>query len=390
MKKYVLLSLSLILILAATLPSMAQINGRRLYAHPPIKITAVNDAGPNGYSPAQVRAAYSINAIPNQGQGQVVAIVDAYDNPNVEADLQQFDSNYHLATCTTQNGCFKKVYATGTQPPGNTNWGLEMALDVEWSHAIAPAAQILLVEAADNSFDSLLLAVDVAVANGASVVSMSWGGGEDPTEVDYDFHFQVPGVTFCASSGDSGHGAQYPAASPYVVGVGGTTLVLLYAVPPPSPFTSNYGNESAWHSSGGGTSSYELEPTYQQVVQQTGFRGIPDVGYLATNTPIYDTYGFSGWVTVQGTSIGSPQWAAILGLANSSRVAAGKGTLTQTLTDLYNYPNSPNYANYHDVTMGNNGNCGAQCQAAAGYDYITGIGTPIGNKLVATLVADTN
>src|SRR5208337_348890 len=102
MKKYLLSSLSLILVLAATAPSMAQIGGNRLYAYPPIKVTAVNFAGPNGYSPAQIRAAYSINAIPNQGQGQIVAIVDAYDNPNVEADLQVFDTYYNLTTCTTQ------------------------------------------------------------------------------------------------------------------------------------------------------------------------------------------------------------------------------------------------------------------------------------------------
>src|SRR5271169_4729666 len=189
MKKYLLLSLSLILVLAATVPSIAQNGGNRLYAHPPIKVTAVNFAGPTGYSPAQIRSAYAITAIPNQGQGQIVAIVDAYDNPNVEADLQVFDTYYNLDTCTTQNGCFKKVYATGSQPPGNQGWGLEMALDVEWSHVIAPKAQIMLVEAASNSFDDLLLAVDVAVANGASVVSMSWGGGDDPSELAYDYHF---------------------------------------------------------------------------------------------------------------------------------------------------------------------------------------------------------
>ena len=204
------------------------------------------------------------------------------------------------------------------QPKTDSGWALEESLDVEWAHAIAPGATILLVEASSASISSLLAAVDYAVSQGASVVSMSWGSSSEFLgETSFDSHFTAPGVTFTASSGDSGPGVIYPAASPYVTSVGGTTLPL-----------DSSGNltaaETAWSGSGGGVSVYEPTPSYQSSIGAAG-RSVPDVAYDAdpnTGVAVYDSTAYSGqsgWFVVGGTSAGAPQWGALAAIVNSQR-----------------------------------------------------------------------
>ena len=396
MKKSLLfLSISMALLFAATLPLMAQQpDGSKIFAYPPIRIAEPrSDAStPTGLFPAQIKAAYGFNKVPNQGAGQIIGIVDAFDNPNAEADLQVYDTYFHLPTCTTQNGCFTKIKVGN--PGGDTGWGLEIALDIQQAHSLAPAAKVILVEANSNSFDDLLAAVDTAVAHGATQISMSWSGGDFNGEQAYDFHFQVPGVTFMASTGDSGHGVGYPAASPYVVAVGGTTLVLSTALPLPNPLASNYGTETGWSGSGGGISAYEPGQSYQNGVfagcGSTGHRCVPDIcsdANPSTGVPVYDTYGGYNWVKVGGTSVSSPDWSAVFAVVNSSRASAGKGTLENAIPDLYAFYNGTGYADFHDITSGTNGNCGAQCTAVTGYDLVTGIGSPKVDQLVPAFVA---
>jgi len=356
------------------------------YARPPIHTKPFARTSPTGLTPTQTRHAYGFDLVTNQGAGQTIAIVDAYDHPNIESDLAVFNSTFGLPSCTTLNGCFRKVYASGFRPRTNAGWALEIALDVEWAHAIAPAAKILLVEAASNSFSDLLYAVDTAVRQGASVVSMSWGGGEFPSEPSYDSHFMVTGVTFTASAGDSGNGGEYPAASPYVVSVGGTRLQVDAA--------GNYISETAWSGSGGGLSSYETEPWYQGtygIPNNPNFkRGIPDVAYDGdpnTGFPVYDsvkTQGQSGWFQVGGTSAGAPQWAALFAIANSMRAAQGRSPLSSAHTSLYAIGGE---VRYNDVTGGSNGSCGAVCTTGVGYDYVTGFGSPRANTIIPALVA---
>jgi subtilase family serine protease len=378
---------TLALLLAAALPLMAQAGDARQFdpnkpgwAHPPIIVLPSPDVAnvAAGYKPSQIRTGYGLTSITNKGGGQTIAIVDAFDNPNAESDLGVFTTQFSLPSCTTANGCFKKIYATGTKPPTNTGWAGEISLDIEWSHAVAPRAKIILVEAATNSNAALLHGVDIAVQNGASVVSMSWSGGEYSAEVSDDSHFNVTGVTFCASSGDGGHGVGYPAASPFVVAVGGTTLHLTTA--------GVWQSETAWNGSGGGASKYETEPSYQATAQNTGKRGVPDVAWDAnpnTGVPVYSKTGFGGWAEVGGTSLSSPSWAGLFAIVNSSRKAAGKSLLTQPQFLLY--PDAE--TDYHDITSGTNGSCGAQCTAGPGYDFVTGIGSPQANLLVPALVA---
>jgi len=344
----------------------------------PLHILTPKAATPTGITPAQMRTAYGFASVANLGAGQVIGIVDAYDDPNIEADLGVFSSQFSLPACTTGNGCFQKIYASGTQPSPNSGWAGEISLDVEWAHAIAPQAKIILVEAASQSNSDLWAAVDVAVQNGATVVSMSFGGPETPKEVQADSHFNVPGVTFIASSGDSGHGAQYPAASPYVMGVGGTSLFV--------QSDGTYVSETAWTGSGGGTSRFEAEPSYQMVVQTSGHRTVPDISYDAnpsTGVPIYDSFGSSGtanWEQVGGTSMSAPQWAALVAIVNSVRVGntlSPIGTLPGALYSLT--------SDLNDIASGNNGRCPLQCHAGPGYDLVTGLGSPKANLLIPAL-----
>lgn len=384
--------------LAAPTVALAEGNGPPSYvegarppkgeARPPFHTKPqLNSSQVSGFTPAKVRRAYGFDTLANQGEGMIVAIVDAYDNPKIESDLGVFSKTFSLPPCTTANGCFTKLYASGGKPRGDAGWSLEMALDVEWVHAIAPKARIMLVEAASANFNDLMTAVDVAVQRGASVVSMSFGAGEFSGEKSLDSHFTAPGVTFVASSGDSGSGVEYPAASPYVVSVGGTTLSV--------DASGNYVGESAWSGSGGGVSGQEPEPWGQSAwpIPVAGSRGVPDVSYNgnpSSGFAVYDsvTYqGRSGWFQVGGTSAGAPQWAALVAIAKSMRAAAGKGRLGGTYDSLYAAGKSAYGSDFHDVTTGANGNCGAICAASGSYDYVTGLGSPQAPALVQALVA---
>src|SRR5207249_4097224 len=190
----------------------------------------------------------------------------------------------------------------------------------------------------------------------------------------------VAGVSFIASSGDSGAGVSFPAASLYVVSVGGTTLNV--------QASGKVLGETAWSGSGGGVSSYEARPSYQTGFNSNSGRGVPDVSYVAdpnTGVSIYDSYGYGGWSQAGGTSVGAPQWAAITAIVNS-----GGGQLSSasfgTNTAFYNAATGPAYsANYRDITSGSNGNCGTICNAGPSYDFVTGLGSPLTNNLIPYL-----
>ena len=349
-------------------------------------------SGPNGYSPAQVSHAYGFDQVnfannPPLGTGTTIAIVDAYDDPNIANDLHQFDLAYGLPDPPN----FTKMNQTGgttSFPAANAGWITEIALDVEWAHAIAPGANILLVEANSDYDSDLYAAVDTARrASGVVAVSMSWGDYETPDEGSLDSHFTTPaghaGVTFVASSGDSGAPASYPSASVNVVSVGGTTLHLNQG---------NYGSESGWTGSGGGVSAYETQPAYQEnvVTQSTTNRGTPDVAYDSdpyTGFPVYDSYNNGAstpWGEWGGTSDAAPQWAALIAIADQGRLQAGLGTLdgpSQALPLLYGLPPS----DFHDITTGFSLGSPALF-AGAGYDLVTGRGTPYANLVVDGLI----
>ena len=378
-------------------------------------LTLAAPAGTTPYTPAQVRSAYGINSLAEDGTGQTIAIVDAYNDPNIVQALDTFDTQFGLTlngpslyqqygpassflTVLNQDGQPTSLPTTDPNGPGTDNWEVEEALDVEWAHAIAPGARIILVEANSQSLSDLMAGVATAASQpGVSVVSMSWGFPEGQTvfasdEATYDRDFQVPGVTFVASTGDNGAAdPQYPAYSPNVVAVGGTSLLL-------NP-DGTYASETGWGyysdslgasiGSGGGLSLYEPEPAYQQGVQSTGSRTTPDVSFVAdpaTGVWVADPYNLPAsapFELVGGTSLSAPAWAGLLALTNQGRAAAGEPALnssspTDTQQALYKLPQSA----YHAIAGGSSG-----FTASTGSHVGTGLGTPVANLLIPDLVA---
>lgn len=381
-----------------------------------LSASATTSSTIQGYTPAEIRQAYGFNnislnngAVTADGQGQTIAIVDAFNDPNIAADVKVFDTRFNLPSLS-----LKVVNETGgsSLPTTDAGWATEISLDVEWAHAIAPGANILLVEASSDSLTDLLGAVNYARnASGVSVVSMSWGGseffswngGESASETNFDSYFTTPsghqGVTFVAAAGDSGsqNGVEWPSASPNVLSVGGTSLTL--------DSSGNYVSESSWSGTSGGYSVVEPEPSYQDGVQSTGARSAPDVSYDGdpnTGFAVYDSLayqGSSGWQEYGGTSAGSPQWAALIAIADQGRTLAGEGTLdgaSQTLPLLYSvYSNSADYsATFNDIvdTTSHNpfhwrfGGFGQGNSATTGFDTATGLGTPKAAGVVSLLV----
>jgi subtilase family serine protease len=339
----------------------------------------------SAFTPTMIRHAYGFDSLANQGAGQTIAIVDAYDDANIESDLATFSSEFELPDCTSENGCFTKMYATGQQPAANAQWALETALDVEWAHAIAPQAKIVLIEANSYALSDLLVGVDLAVGRGASVVSMSWTTAEFSAERSDDSHFMASGISFVAASGDSGAGVNYPAASPYVLSVGGTSLTLNAA--------HNYGGEVSWSGSGGGMSVYENEPMYQEQFgvpnDAAGYRAVPDVSYNAnpgTGYAVYNSIPYqnaAGWFQVGGTSAATPQWAAGMAIVNSMRAASGKSPLSNLNSMLY--PNNARADALNFFPVNSTLTCPRVCRVVAGFDPFTGLGSPQAKNLIPSL-----
>jgi hypothetical protein len=354
------------------------------------------------FTPADIRSAYGFDRTGLDGSGQTIAIIDAYHNPSISHDLATFSTQFGLPQFNSGFGAptFSQATPQGL-PQTDSGWAGEAALDTEWAHAVAPRANLLLVEAASASLTDLLGAVQYAAQQpGVVAVSMSWGTGEFAGETAYDSVFTTPaghvggsglpgGITFVASSGDNGawYGAEWPAASQNVVSVGGTTLTVA---------GGSYASESAWSShgpwsagSGGGISQYESEPAYQAGVQQTGARTTPDVAYNASPSSGYSVYDQTngGWLVAGGTSAGAPQWAGLVAVADQARALNGQGSLdgaSQTLPALYQLGGTSSATYYHGVTGGSNG-----YQAGPGYNLVTGLGSPHADAVVQALASVT-
>lgn len=378
---------------ALPMPGQAMLSNFGHY-HPNAAPTSL----PTGFTPQQIRHGYGIDLINfsgvvGNGAGQLIAIVDAYDDPRFvnssdpnfkNSDLHKFDKQFGLPDPPN----FTKVAADGSNnypttdpgdaqnPPGG--WETEEALDIEWAHAVAPAANIIVVEADSNSNEDLADAIDTARQFPAvSVISMSFGG--NPFNQDYSV-LATPGghqgITFVASSGDDGITGDAPASAPTVVAVGGTNLTL-------NP-DNTWSGETGWSNSGGGIGIFAT-PDWQKAYQGGGYRTTPDVAFVAdpsTGVAVYDSFNFGSntpWVVIGGTSVSAPCWAGLIAIADQGRIQNGMGTLdgaSETLPILYALPAS----DFHDITSGFNG-----ASALPGYDLVTGRGSPIANLLVPDL-----
>jgi subtilase family serine protease len=363
---------------------------KTIIEHPNFVMGPLAGAGPGGgFTPQQLQTGYGFSSInfygtKGTGKGETIAIVDAYDDPNIQSDLNTFDTKFGVAATTVM-----RVNDTGgtTYPASDPsgNWEVEESLDVEWAHAMAPGASIMLVEANSQSLTDLLNAVGYAASH-AQVVSMSWGFNESSGETSFNSDFNHSGVAFVAASGDSGSPPIYPSASPNVLSVGGTVLTLTSG--------NAWSSESGWGDSGGGPSFYEAQPSYQigVVTQTSTARATPDVAYdasLTTGVSLYDSVPYQGvvpgWAVAGGTSVGAPNWSALLAIADQGRALVGESALNSTgpqqVMDLL-YQNT---SDFHDITTGaSTGN--PHYSAGPGYDYVTGLGTPIANLVANSLL----
>jgi subtilase family serine protease len=374
------------------------------------------------YTPAQVRAAYRLPLLPPSGAalsatqaaelgaGQTIYIVAAYHDPNIVAELAAFNAKFGLPTCTTRSiavtaslplapasktACeLSVVYntaaggMTAAAPPYEAGWATEIALDVQWAHATAPLARIVLIEAADPSLNSLLGSIKLANAMGPGVVSMSFGTNEGNWTSSVDAAFSGVNMTYLAATGDWGSQVMWPSVSSKVVAVGGTTL---------NSVGNGTRSEVGWTLTGGGISAYTATPSYQasnvpglgsvarRAVADVAFNADPKSGqYVAV---INAGASAASWVSAGGTSLSTPQWAGLVAIANAVRATTGKPPVGALHTALYGQiatvPGT--YASvFSDITASSNGTC-SLCTAKAGYDALTGLGTPNVTSLLTAL-----
>lgn len=340
-----------------------------------------NTAPTGGFGPVQFHTAYQLPCTPGGAPASTcatpsafqstIAIVDAYNDPTVENDLNVYSNAYGIPLCTIANGCLNVVNQNGTSalPATDSGWALEISLDTQIAHTLCQTCKILLVEATSSSISDLATAENTAANLGATVISNSYGGSEWSGETSFDSAYTHSGIAITASSGDSGYGVSYPASSKNVIAVGGTTLQL---------FSDNtYSSESVWSGTGSGCSTYESANSWQTNLsnwQQTGCgnkRGVVDVAADAdpnSGAAVYDSTPYSGqtgWWIVGGTSLASPIVASEYALsATSSSTPASLLYTNYSLTS------------FHDITSGSNGSCSTiMCKAASGYDGPTGLGS---------------
>jgi subtilase family serine protease len=324
-----------------------------------------------GYGPSQLQSAYLLPSSTN-GSGETVAVVDAYNDPNAASDLATYRSDAGLPACGS--GCFSVVNQNGAASPlpsnaGTTGWDVEESLDIDMVSAVCPLCHIILVEVNSPTTANLGTGVNSAVSLGAKFVSNSYGGSESTSDPTYDTdYYNHPGVAVTASAGDDGYGVEYPAASPGVTAVGGTSLT--------KDSSSRGWSESVWGSASGGEgtgsgcSTIEAKPSWQSDANCSK-RSVADVSAVAdpnTGVAVYDTYQSGGWDVYGGTSASSPIIASVYALAGTPSSGSNPASFPYAHTSSLN-----------DVTSGANGSCGNDlCTAGTGYDGPTGLGTPNG------------
>ncbi|MDQ1534714.1 MAG: hypothetical protein QOF28_2475 [Actinomycetota bacterium] len=350
-------------------PGRATCFAYRVRASSQLRTHADPTATPAGLHPADLLAAYKLDA--TKGSGQTIAIVDAYDNPSAESDLATYRSTFGLSPCTTANGCFKKVNQNGAAAPlpaGDAGWGAEVALDLDMASAICPNCKILLVEADSSQFSDLATAVDRAATMGATEISNSYGGNESTGSAVFASQYNHPGIPITVSSGDAGYaaGPQAPASFSTVTAVGGTTL---------KPAANARGwKETVWSGAGSGCSTLVAKPAWQHdtLCAKRTIADVSAVGDPQTGVTVYDTYGvnYNGFVVFGGTSVSAPIIAGVYALAGNGAAVNNASYIYAHATRLY------------DVRKGSNGSCGATylCTGQTGYDAPTGLGTPKGTR----------
>lgn len=326
-------------------------------------------SAPNGLTPNQIRNAYGVDGTVGTGKGKTIALVVAYGSPTLKSDASAFDAKFGLKNTEI------KIHDCGVQK-ADSNWAVEASLDTEWAHVMAPDANLLVVEAVSDDSKDMMAAVDYAATSGAQVVSMSWGTDEEPSLTMEDSHFYSDKVVYVAAAGDDGAKAMWPASSPNVISVGGTTLKLNK--------TGSRLSEKAWRDSGGGSSRIETAPSWQtEMGIKSVTRSTPDVSFDAgTGVSVYCSGSSGHWYNVGGTSLGAPSWAGIVADLNQNSDSIKNAGSLYILAGGTSYRNPGSC--FSDITSGSNG-----WTAAVGYDEASGLGTPNCASLNHQTAADT-
>jgi subtilase family serine protease len=319
----------------------------------------------SGYHPADLQKAYNLPSA-TAGYGQTIGIIVAYDDPNAESDLAVYRSKFNLGSCTTANGCFRKIPQNGANslPATDQGWGQEASVDLDMASAVCPHCRIVLVEASSANVSDLVTAIETAISNGATVVSNSYEALEQSGLIAYDSALNHPGVPIVAGAGDSGFGVGWPASSAHVTAVGGTTLK--------TSLNARGFTETVWSATGSGCSAFIQKPAWQHD-SGCAMRTVADVAAVAdpnTGVAVYDTYISSGggWLEFGGTSVATPIVAGAYALAGNGASITGASSIYQHASALF------------DVTSGNDGSCSPVylCTAGPAYDGPSGLGAPNG------------
>jgi subtilase family serine protease len=352
-----------------------------IVVHSQLSLQAANKPSSAALSPGQLRSAYGLSKPAQASNKGTIAIVDAYNDWHAAGDLAKYRSYYGLPACKESTRCLRVVNQKGTTawyPKGNSGWAEEESLDMDMVSAICPKCKIILVESNSTTAGSLSAAEDTAFRLGAKFISNSWGGPEFSTEASYDSHFEHPGVAITVSSGDDGYGVQWPASSPDVTAVGGTTLWMKGK----TRTEEKVWNLGAGDGTGSGCSAVEPQQAWQ-AADNSGCANRIDNDVAADADPrtgpaVYDSYPPSGeglpkgWQQLGGTSASSPIIAAVYALANP-----GGAPKSGSLPTEFPYQAG---SGLRDITIGSDGSCGGTylCTAEAGYDGPTGLGVPSG------------
>lgn len=326
-----------------------------------------------GYQPSQIKQAYGFSHLNTTGKDQKIAIVIPYGSPTITEDLEIFKKQFDLIDPVE----LYIFYPSGKPEKQIYGWAQETSLDVEWVHALAPEASIFLIIAKTDSINDLLAAIDYTTSINADIVSISWTINEFKEKVQYESRFDKQNTIFIAPTGDGGAGTNWPAVSPNVLAVGGTTFSL-----------DSEGNlittETAWSESGGGISEFFTQPKYQKDygINSNGYRAIPDVSFFSDSlkgvaiycSPQYED--INGWTILAGTSLGVPAWAAYLALINENNESTVSTNIHEKLYKLAQDKGQYS-AVFYDITEGENN----KYKANKGYDYVTGLGSPRGEIL---------
>jgi subtilase family serine protease len=333
-----------------------------------------------GYEPLDLRNLYHVQAQPYTGEGVTLCLIEAYQNQQAITDSNFYANTFKLPVPKTT---LVDVTGHAEPDPPSVNWHVETTLDIDMVMSVAPNATILILEAATANGSDLQAAVEAVPKYGCSIVSMSYGGAAQNNEASLQGDYELPGVAFFASSGDSLGSQNYPALEPGVVSVGGTKVAVNGTTITESVWTSTTNESDVGE--GEGLSSIFPAPSFEKGFNSNAFNQAPQVAAIADPDTGVAIYSEGAWVQVGGTSVASPVWAAVTALVDEGRTTNQLAAIQDLHQAIFTGLASIESTAFRDVTSGQIGNV----SAGVGYDALSGFGTPMADEIVQYLTSST-